>query len=355
MAISPVRTYRAPRIDSTAAPAAGHAGRTGQCTLWPGGCERAGTRRDSSHGPNHHRASEMSETALPVELRVVMELATAAEVDTGIARVVALLRRACGAATVEWWARDAGGELRLVASDGRGGHERRRFPLGAAGDVVVVGGYRDPRLAPALAGVAPILRRRRVEERLTEHSMVLARRNEALEDFAELVAHELKSPLQAALVAEEASGEIEQALELVDSLLEAARESHETASVSTGACLDEVLEDLGAVDVEVTSALSACLPVPPMSLRVIVRNLLRNAVAAGARHVHVTTVRSSGSSRLIVDDDGVGVDAADGYAAGSGRGLTLCSHIADRHGGAIELTPRLTGGMRATLRLREAP
>jgi signal transduction histidine kinase len=286
---------------------------------------------------------------MPVEARLALELATADGVDTGMARVLGLLLGGCGAARVEWWAPDEEGRLRLRASDGAGRGQRHRFSLGPAGDVVMVGGRRDPRLASALACVMPILRRRCVEERLLAAAMKLALRNETLEDFAALVAHELKTPLQAALVADDASTALERALDLVDSLIEVARDSRERPYASAAACLEEVLLDLGSIDAEVTAEVTAILPLPEVSLRVILRNLLRNAIAAGARHVHVVAARSSGAWALIVDDDGVGMAAAGSYSAGSGLGLRLCRRIADRYGGALELAPRPAGGTRATL------
>jgi signal transduction histidine kinase len=283
-----------------------------------------------------------------MEVRVALELATAEEIDTGMARVVALLQRGCGAARVEWWAPDEGGDLRLRASGGAGGGERHRFSLGPAGDVVVVGDCRDRGLASALATMMPVLRRRCIEERLAGAAMKLARRNEALEEFAALVAHELKTPLQEALVADDASSALERALDLVDSLIEATCDPRGRTSASAAACLDEVLRDLGAVEVEVTAAVTASLPLPAVWLRVILRNLLRNAVAAGAQHVDVAAVGSPGSWRLVVDDDGVGL-AAVGYLAGSGLGLSLCRRIAGRYGGELALAPRPAGGTRATL------
>jgi signal transduction histidine kinase len=93
------------------------------------------------------------------------------------------------------------------------------------------------------------------------------------------------------------------------------------------------------------------LPLPAASLRVILRNLLRNAIAADARHVHVADVRSPDAWQLVLDDDGVGLAAAGSYEAGSGLGLSLCARAARRHGGALELAPRATGGTRATLRM----
>jgi signal transduction histidine kinase len=83
---------------------------------------------------------------------------------------------------------------------------------------------------------------------------------------------------------------------------------------------------------------------------VILRNLLSNAVSAGARHVHV----AAAESQLLVDDDGVGLADVGGYANGSGLGLSLSRRIAGRFGGAIELAPGPSGGTRATLEFAAA-
>jgi signal transduction histidine kinase len=191
-------------------------------------------------------------------------------------------------------------------------------------------------------------------DHLAEMTAQLARRNEALEDYAALVAHELKTPLLAALVAEEPSAQIEDALDLVDALLEAARSEPAEPTVSSlTACLDQVVEDLHA-DVEVTADTEITLPLPPGPLRVILRNLVSNAVAARARHVHVDAVRSLHSWRLLVDDDGVGLSESDRYAAGSGLGLSLCRRIAARFGGILELDAGPAGGTRATLEFAKA-
>ncbi|MDQ1475108.1 MAG: Histidine kinase, gyrase and HSP90-like ATPase, partial [Actinomycetota bacterium] len=128
-------------------------------------------------------------------------------------------------------------------------------------------------------------------------------------------------------------------------------EPNDRTYASPAVCLDEILLNLATVDVEVTAEVTASLPLAPMSLRVILRNLLRNAVAAGAKHVHVTVVQAAGTWWLVVDDDGVGLAAVADYAAGSGLGLSLCRRIAARYHGVLELAPRPTVGTRATLRL----
>ena len=190
-----------------------------------------------------------------------------------------------------------------------------------------------------------------LEERLARATMELARRNEALEDFASLVAHELKTPLLAALSTDDPSSAIEQALDLVDNLLEAARAEKAAAAFTSPA---DLLEELVA-GVDITSELSAWVPLPKEPLRVVLRNLVANAAAAGARNVHVSTARSAGTWQLFVDDDGAGLERTGLYASGSGIGFGLCRRIAARFGGALELTPRPLGGTRAALVFDGAP
>jgi signal transduction histidine kinase len=288
-----------------------------------------------------------------LEHDTVLALATADDLASGMGRVVEQIRRDSGALGVEWWAAAEDGELGLAAAAGFACGTRETFQLGSAGMLVLHGGGLDPQVESVLTSLTPILRRRAAEERLARTTAQLAMRNEALEDFAALVAHELKTPLQAALVADDPSRQVEDALDLVDALLQAAQGRSETRTFSSVAeSLEEVVEDLGA-GVEVSVDVTATLPLPPGPLRVILRNLLSNAAAAGARNVHVRAMRSARSWQLHVDDDGVGLAHDGRYAAGSGLGLSLSRRIAARFGGALELTPRPAGGTRATLEFGE--
>ena len=289
-----------------------------------------------------------------LEYDIVLALATADDLASAMFRVVESVHHSSGATRVEWWATGDDGALQLGAAIGIARGTRHDLQLGRAGAFVLHGGSVEPEIASALMAAAPIIRRRAAEERLARTAIDLARRNEALEDFAALVAHELKTPLQAGLLADDPSRHLEDALDLVDALLEAARsEPSERVFVSAEKCLDQAVEDLGA-EVEVTTDLQATLPLPHGPLRVLLRNLLSNAVAAGAHHVHVAAVQSSRSWRLSVDDDGVGLAEVDRYAAGSGLGLSLSRRIAGRFGGALELAARPSGGTRATLTFPEA-
>jgi len=193
-----------------------------------------------------------------------------------------------------------------------------------------------------------------VVERLTEATSLLARKNAALEDFALLTAHELKSPLHAALVSDDPVTFVREALDLVDGLLDAARaEGDASALALPAAVLDDVLRDLAPGWLHVVSELPDSFPLPAAALRVILRNLVRNAIAAGARTIRVSAAHVSGGWTLAVDDDGVGPGDGD-YASGSGLGLGLTRRLAGRYGGVVELIPRSVGGTSARLALGQA-
>jgi signal transduction histidine kinase len=285
---------------------------------------------------------------------LVFELATADDVASGMERVAERIRRSARATGVQWCTFRDDGALEAVSATGSARGTRRELPVGSTGVLVLHGGRLDPQIDSAISSLTPIVRRRTAEERLARRTVELARRTEALEDFAALVAHELKTPLQAALVADDPSRPVEDALDLVDALLEAARtEVGERTFTSVEQCLDDAVEDLRA-EVEVAADLATTVPLPPGPLRVILRNLLSNAVSAGARHVQVTATRGPRSWRLLVDDDGVGLADGERYSSGSGLGLSLSRRIAARFGAVLELTPRRVGGTRASLEFAEA-
>jgi len=284
----------------------------------------------------------------PLDYALVVDLASASDLDSGLADVLSRARRASGAARVEWWEGDA-----FVAADGLGSGWRRRFDLGTFGAFVFYGGHLDFHLAAGLQALAPLLRRLRADETLTAKVSELLRRNAALEEFAGLVAHELQTPLHEALLADDASESLHEALDLVDALLRTARDARRLDTVESQVDgIESVVRDLGAraAELEITFDLATSLPITVGALRIILRNFVTNALAAGARHVHVATLDSQ---TLAVDDDGVGL-AEDGYESGSGLGLELCRRIATTFGAHIELASRPHGGTRALLGFGEA-
>jgi signal transduction histidine kinase len=289
-------------------------------------------------------------TVLPLGDSLIVAFATAADVSDGVKRVAATLRRAGAVAGAEWWApAEKGGSLALQAFGGNRSGRRTAIPIGPAGTLVVVGARSEPAVTHALDGLIPLLRRRWTEERLARHASLLARRVEALEDFAALVAHELKAPLQAALLADDAASGAATALRLVDSVLEAVRsDDAPEESAAPAECLRAALGDIGPVDAEVVSSLPERFPMPPAALRLVMRNLLRNAVAAGAGHISVWSISAPARATLVVDDDGVGLDAS-GYAAGERLGLHLCERLLALRGGDLRLKSRASAGTRASV------
>jgi signal transduction histidine kinase len=188
------------------------------------------------------------------------------------------------------------------------------------------------------------------EEQLTEHVARLARKTEALDDFAGLVAHDVKSSLLAALRDEDPREGLTRALELVDSILVAVRTDHAGTSVARLAdCVQQAIADLGESRIEIVTNVTGQFPIPPDALRLVLRNLLANAIAAGAERIHVSALARGEQRILVVDDDGVGLAATDGYATGAQLGLRMCRRLVERCGCALELRPRAVRGTRAVI------
>lgn len=111
----------------------------------------------------------------------------------------------------------------------------------------------------------------------------------------------------------------------------------------------------------------------PDGLRQVLLNLLDNAVkyAADGGTVTVTVAAAEGLARLVVEDRGSGIPAAErerifeGYVrgsaataravGGSGIGLTVVRAIADRHDGSVRVETAEGGGARFIVSLPEAP
>ena len=188
------------------------------------------------------------------------------------------------------------------------------------------------------------------EEQLAEHVARLARKTEALDDFAALVAHDVKSALITALRVEDPRAGLTRALELVDSILETVRADQGATGVARIAdCVQQAIADLGDSRTEILASVTGEFPIPPEALRLVLRNLLANAIAAGAERIHVSALARGDQRVLVVDDDGVGLASADRYATGAQLGLRLCRRLVERCGGVLELRPRAVRGTRAVI------
>jgi signal transduction histidine kinase len=191
---------------------------------------------------------------------------------------------------------------------------------------------------------------RSTEEQLAEHVVRLTRRTEALDDFAALVAHDVKSALITALRDRDPQAGLTHALELVDSILEAVRADHTaTRAAPLAECVKRVVADLGDRHIDIVATVTGEFPMSSEALRLVLRNLLANARAAGAEKIHISALARGTQRVLVVDDDGAGLAAIDRYATGDQLGLRLCRRLVERCGGALELRPRAIRGTRALI------
>ena len=188
------------------------------------------------------------------------------------------------------------------------------------------------------------------EEQLAAHVARLARKTEALDDFAGLVAHDVRSSLLTALREEDPREGLMRSLELVDSILEAVRADQAgTGAARLADCVRQAIADLGDVGVEIVANVAGEFPIPPDALRLVLRNLLANAVAAGAKRIHVSALAHGAQRVVVVDDDGVGLASENAYATGARLGLRLCRRLVERCGSVLELKPRTVRGTRAMI------
>jgi PAS domain-containing protein len=201
----------------------------------------------------------------------------------------------------------------------------------------------------------------------------LERERDRLEEFAGVVSHDLRNPLNTAvgrlgLLRDEVDGDsdhlpalersLERMNELIGDLLALAREGtavEEPDRVRPADVAERAWHTTGTAD--------ATLDVEPLGrvladesrLRQLFENLFRNAVEHGGSDVTVTVGPLEGRG-LFVADDGPGIPAEDrervretGYTTsegGTGFGLSIVETIADAHGWGMRVVESETGGAR---------
>lgn len=195
------------------------------------------------------------------------------------------------------------------------------------------------------------------------------------------IGHDLKTPLAALRVriesveddaerAKMAAG-IEDIVRSLDDILALARVGRSDAppertdlAALTAAVVEE-FEDMGE-PVELGETRRLVRAVHVTWLRRALRNLISNAVRYGGV-ARVSLFEDAGAAVLRVEDDGPGIpegriaDMLEPFArgeasrnretGGAGLGLALARAIAEEHGGALVLTNRAEGGLRAEIRL----
>jgi signal transduction histidine kinase len=217
----------------------------------------------------------------------------------------------------------------------------------------------------------------------------LAAYEELRAGFTAAVSHELRTPLTRLAVllestrlegadvdalVEQALGEVRQAGELIDDVLFLSELESGRAVVSLGsiralpvieeavAALEQRAE-LAGVRVEIVCTASFELPLRERMLRVVVENLVGNAIAyAGDGATCTVSCREAGGPVLAVSDNGAGVPDAElprlferfyrsdraRATRGTGLGLAIVKHVVAAAGGEVEAIPTPGGGLTVT-------
>jgi len=204
----------------------------------------------------------------------------------------------------------------------------------------------------------------------------LKRERDRLEEFADVIAHDLRNPLNAAAghleLARETEAEgaedhldrVEAALDRMERILEdtltLAREGKtvgETTAVDVGAIATECWGRVDGAEAEPVIDGTIAIRADPDRLRHLLENLLANAVEHGGPDVTVRVGPLDGDDAVgfYVEDDGPGIPEGQrdrvfekGYsgAGGTGFGLAIVERIVDAHGWSIRVTEGSDGGAR---------
>jgi signal transduction histidine kinase len=211
-----------------------------------------------------------------------------------------------------------------------------------------------------------------------QYRQELETKNEKLEQFASIVSHDLRNPLQVA------KGRTELAIEggdtehlepvvrahermeqLIGEMLTLAREGvsiDETERVDLAALARRSWGMIagGQASLSVDDDVDVTVSADPERLQQLFENLFRNAIEHGGDDVVVSVGPLADADGFYVEDDGAGIPEADregifeaGYTTsedGTGFGLAIVSEIVEAHEWEIRATEADSGGARFEIR-----
>ena len=206
--------------------------------------------------------------------------------------------------------------------------------------------------------------------RLAERTAELERQNDRLEEFAGVVSHDLRNPLEVArgrteLAREEcdsdhlAAGERahDRMTALIDDLLTLAREGDpvtDAEPVDLGRVVGSCWRTVDTVDATLRNEAEGMILADEGRLRQLLENLIRNAIEHGGEGVSVTV--GTLPDGFYVADDGPGIDPDRreevfdaGHStsqSGTGFGLRIVEQVADAHGWSVRAVESEAGGAR---------
>ncbi|QUJ74337.1 PAS domain S-box protein (plasmid) [Haloarcula marismortui ATCC 33800] len=203
-----------------------------------------------------------------------------------------------------------------------------------------------------------------------QREQALQRRNRRLDEFASVVSHDLRNPLNVAegnlellrkTCASDRIDNIEHALtrmnNLIEDLLQLARADDQVNNTEAIDLVDlstDCWQTVKTADATLRGQIDRSVQADRSRLAQLLENLFRNAIEHGGQHVTITVGESADG--FYVEDNGPGIPEDErgavfeaGYTTtqdGTGFGLSIVNQVVEAHGWNIQVTESSAGGAR---------
>jgi PAS domain S-box-containing protein len=211
---------------------------------------------------------------------------------------------------------------------------------------------------------------------LKEREQELERKNEQLDEFAGMVSHDLRNPLNVAtgrleLAREECNSDHLDALEtaldrmetLIDDVLSLARANEqitEVERIELAEITEKCWRNVATGEATLVAESECVIGANRTRVAQLLENLFRNAVEHGGNDITIMIGDLEEEAGFYVADDGSGIPEDErsdvfesGYSTsqeGTGLGLSIVKRVAEAHDWDITLTDSETGGTRFEIR-----